>query len=97
MGDRHEKPKHDEARVLAPEAAPHRSRKNTRRWCRGKPGIEHHPELTIRQWGYLRGDPCHYWAVLGEWICYHVQRCTECGKILCHLGDECPDYTPRPT
>jgi hypothetical protein len=45
------KPKLDEARVLAPESAPHRSRKNTRKWCRGKPGVVHQPEIRLSKWG----------------------------------------------
>jgi len=34
-------PKRDEVRITSPEVHPHRSRKNTRRWCRGVPGREH--------------------------------------------------------
>lgn len=45
------KPKLDEARVLAPEAPKHRSRKNTRKWCRGKFGVVHQPEVRLGKWG----------------------------------------------
>lgn len=47
------KPKLDEARVLAPEAPPHssRGRKNTRKWCRGKEGVEHKLETRVSKWG----------------------------------------------
>lgn len=45
------KPKLDEARFLAPEAPPHSSRKNTRKWCRGKEGVEHKLEIRVSKWG----------------------------------------------
>jgi hypothetical protein len=41
------KPKLDEARVLAPESPPHRSRKDRRKWCRGKVGVVHQPGIRL--------------------------------------------------
>ncbi len=95
------KPKLDEARALAPETPQHRSRKNTRRWCRGKAGVEH--QLAVVKHAYI-GPPedrtCLWWPWGKEkyrtWHCCHVERCTECGKNLRHLvGRECPDWKPR--
>lgn len=40
-------PRRDEVRASGGETPPHRSRKNTRRWCRGKPGVEHTPEVRL--------------------------------------------------
>lgn len=47
------KPKLDEARFLAPEVPPHssRGRKDTRKWCRGKEGVEHTLEIRLSKWG----------------------------------------------
>ena len=91
------KPKLDEARVLAPDVPAHRSRKNTRKWCRGKVGVEHQLAVETRfRYGW-EPRPCHWypWAE-SNWGCYHVQRCTACRKILHELRNrECPDWKPR--
>lgn len=90
-----------------PEVAPHRSRKNTRRWCRGKVGIEHVLDVpTLKSWIYAvygeRDDrlPCHWvnWGKKPYWICQHQVRCVLCGKIMTHymVKTECPDYEARP-
>lgn len=80
------------------EDAPHRSKKNTRRWCRGKPGTEHQVILTKHYWRREEPPPCRRWPWGREprrWVCYHVDRCTLCGKILRHYGNDCPDYRPN--
>lgn len=72
-------------------------RKDRRRWCRGKPGAEHVPELTVVSSFTPRGQPgsC-YWAPryyarrgsppLSEqpvsWSCVHRETCAACGKVL---------------
>jgi hypothetical protein len=43
------KPKLDEARIVAPEESRHRGRKNRRKWCRGKVGVEHQSELALNK------------------------------------------------
>jgi hypothetical protein len=44
-------PKLDEARVIAPEVAgPTRAKKDRRRWCKGKIGVEHAWEIKISKW-----------------------------------------------
>lgn len=41
-------PRLDEAKADAPDApGPPRARKDRRRWCRGKPGVEHKPVYRI--------------------------------------------------
>lgn len=91
-----------------PDVAPHRSRKNTRRWCRGKVSIEHIiGEPTRKTWVYAvygqrdnRGA-CHwvYWGKKPHWICHHEVRCTRCGKIMKRylVKNECPDYIQQPS
>jgi hypothetical protein len=71
-------------------------RKSTKRWCRGKVGREHQPEMILDQrrlggyWG-LRCRPFGYdLPGVPNWHCMHIVVCTECGKILDHRP-ECPD------
>lgn len=54
--------------------APVRAKKNTRRWCRGKAGVEH--VTAWRKWP--EGDYDSRWQ-------HYVQYCTVCGK---HLKSE---------
>jgi hypothetical protein len=89
--------KRDEARVVAPETSPHRSSKNRRRWCRGKPGVEHQPVMTKRGYHSDTDTTCRRcpWG-LRDWWCYHVDQCATCGRVLRHYeGRECPDFEPR--
>lgn len=51
------------------EIPKHRSKKNTKRWCKGKVGKEHQPVWVGRQ------------DRLSIWLKY---TCQECGKILDH-------------
>jgi hypothetical protein len=68
-------------------------RKDTRRWCKGKPGREHAAEIVLRPWyGRECGKPSWY----PQWVCQHAEVCAACGKVLRHLRvDECPDYRER--
>src|SRR6266568_2852968 len=60
-----------------------RSRKDTRRWCKGKPGREHQPRQVTISAGM--GLSC------GAWFCWHAETCACCGKILRYLKPaECP-------
>lgn len=83
-------------KALAPSRRQAMKKKDTRRWCRGKAGVEHTPEIIMGQSygkGCARGG--HYdrsaktWNTGVVWLCYHVLACTGCGK---HLRDvvECP-------
>ena len=67
------------------ESAPrHRSRKNTRRWCRGKPGVEHEfrrltwhqlpNRISLRTYQHDTGE-----CVLCRWL---FDVCEQCGKQL---------------
>ncbi|MGH3966400.1 MAG: hypothetical protein ACRDRY_24670 [Pseudonocardiaceae bacterium] len=96
------KPKIDEARVRSPEVPKHHNQRDRKRWCRGKPGVEHRPELRrskswdrYKQW---HGAGCLWWPYgrLG-WVCGHEIGCAECGRILTRRlhGSECPDFEPR--
>lgn len=72
---------------------PGRAKKDRRRWCRGKVGIEHTTAIRDKnpRWRYneqICGNPKH--LRLFGWICYEQEYCTECGKILRHtLGKDC--------
>ena len=59
------------------------NRKDTRRWCRGKKGVEHTPETRIDKpswWTDENGkEYCHYWTLTRIWICRHQVVCTTCG------------------
>lgn len=44
----------DELRATARDEAPHRSRKDRRRWCRGKVGVKHVTALRISAWATQR-------------------------------------------
>jgi hypothetical protein len=62
-----------------------RTRKKTRRWCRGKVGVEHQvvrrPRDPRATWSRRT---CGWWTLKtdGLWICIEQDVCTECGKIL---------------
>lgn len=82
-------------------------RKNRRRWCRGKVGVDHVLSTpTVSNWGVYyqerdahRRPPCFRpeWYPRG-WICHHEVRCVACGKIMNRLRDnECPDFTAEVT
>lgn len=44
----------DEQRAAGPETPRHRSKKDTKRWCRGKVGREHTPGVRLNQYGRHR-------------------------------------------
>lgn len=72
---------------------PPRSKKNTKRWCRGKQGREHITEIQrYEKYGMKTQCGPSRWGVEG-WACQHVVVCVECGKILkmWGVGYACPD------
>lgn len=84
------------------EAAPHRSKKNTKKWCRGKVGVEHVIEVRMnknRSWWKERGRTCwraEWWPEM--WHCQHQRVCINCNKVVePSLYDECPDFTKEIT
>lgn len=71
--------------------------KDTRNWCKGKPGREHKPEIILTHLGTCRSGMCkwlarHDYRLIRQgrddeattigWGCYHEERCSECGKVL---------------
>lgn len=83
-------------------------RKDTRHWCKGKPGVEHVPQLTLHSpFPWKRGGPCCRWVASwssrdGEyaacWSCDHRETCSRCGKVLRDPipAGECPAYPGTP-
>lgn len=74
-----------------------RARKNTRRWCRGKIGVEHEPILVG---SYRPCAPAPEWANAvmrrlcgGDWWCGHRSECANCGRVLNPriASSDCPD------
>lgn len=64
-----------------PEFAPHNSRKDTKRWCKGKVGREH-----VATWkNYLR---------LFRWETWYQLKCSKCLKVLeyCKINGDCPKH-----
>lgn len=64
----------DRTTVDAPPAIPkHQAKKNTKRWCRGKVGVEHRFEwIHDTRYDYqLKSDPRTWW-----W----TEKCIACGK-----------------
>ena len=69
-------------------------RKNTRRYCKGKTGVEHEPDLVpIGHCRWVTG-----WRMDGtaSWECAHREICGRCGKVLREPWQltraECPVY-----
>lgn len=84
-------PRKDEPQVR--ETPPHRSRKNTRDWCRGKVGVAHQVDALIVRFssgcrvGYQWRPPYE-----AQWWCSHWTACSTCGKVREKLpSDQCPD------
>ena len=90
-----------EHRTTLPEVPRHRSRKDTRRWCRGKVGVEHQTEVRLDRPAWKRDDvpDCYrpeWWP--SSWWCNHQEVCTVCNKILrWSLERDCPRYTEAVT
>jgi hypothetical protein len=88
-----------------PDHAP-RWRKDTRRWCKGRPGQEHSPEARYALPYGEEGDGCGpsqgWQARYGPWRCGHEMWCSRCGKVLTQhwsmKKEDCPRWqkTHRP-
>lgn len=72
-------------------------RKDTRRWCKGKPGVKHVPVMVKVPWSqqmdlkcdttYIEPGGRHYWG-----HCWHQIECAVCGKFLFDVNPkDCPD------
>lgn len=82
------------------DPTPHRSRKNTKKWCKGVTGREHVTEIVIpanaggrqcREGRYSWMEPELFW------MCAHVEECVNCGKHVRWLvqPEECPVYVGK--
>ena len=74
-------------------------RKNTRRWCKGKPGREHTPQIQLDPTLAFLSMPCSDDRFPG---CKHHLVCATCGKVLAPslqriVQDQCPDLHPEAT
>jgi hypothetical protein len=78
-----------------PERKP-KSKKNTKRWCKGKVGREHVGEIVLNPiWGKSDCGEVRWWP--GRWSCYHMLACKNCGKRI-QWGlrvAECPVWLER--
>lgn len=87
--------KHDDPHdPLSDSNAPRRPRakKDTRKWCKGKKGVEHTPELVVHHTATRLQCGESNWAP-HRWWCRHAIRCSACGKYLNEwlTREECPD------
>lgn len=67
-------------------------KKNTKKWCRGKKGVEHQPVVEIDQKRLFGQElECRFVKSNGRYlICYHHEVCTVCGKVLRDYLTKCP-------
>lgn len=60
-----------------------RSKKDTKKWCKGKVGVEHDYQLAPNHHNF-KCQPHRTYLPNGEkvdeWWCNHETRCTKCGK-----------------
>lgn len=76
-------------------------KKNTREFCRGKPGRPHRMEVVVpanrsrvcQETGWWDRET-HQWHRDGRWSCYHAMVCADCGKIDNSWDGDCPDRPP---
>jgi len=98
-----DEPHRQEVRATEPRQRPQRARKNTRRWCKGKIGVDHVLEVRLSKHAtspWRNGTPPCYRADWSRknWWCNHERYCTRCGKIVVpSLNDACPDFTAEVT
>lgn len=85
-----------EERANGPEEQRHRSRKDTKRWCRGKVGREHTPGVQFGQggrWALARGEaaPCKRISRDDDWqYTLYVGSRQDTGTVwLCRHEDYC--------
>lgn len=78
------------------ESRPHRARKDRKRWCKGRVGREHTPELVVHHAYTSTMMQCHKtnWTWSDRWLCRHAYRCTTCGKYTKTWlsREECPTW-----
>lgn len=72
--------------------------KNTKKWCKGKVGVEHVTELVVPDNAINKVcDVGARWTSTFTWEigCHHVEQCVNCGKHVRHFLNkgECPTRT----
>lgn len=78
------------------------TKKNKKRWCKGKEGREHSYELGLPTWAasgsynapHLTEWHCTIWNTVHRgqvWYCRHVMVCCKCGRQESYDGADCPD------
>jgi hypothetical protein len=88
----------DDRNTKSPEIAkPVRGKKDRKRWCRGKVGVEHKPKcvpyVETKKYDAWRGDQAS--SYLDKW---RILVCTECGKELAaHMPFRVTPDRPVPT
>jgi hypothetical protein len=83
-------------------------RKSTAKWCKGKAGVEHTPEIVVNHNFTARLRACEWRPVytrrtgivqVWKWhySCVHALQCTSCGKYIEWIvaPEQCPDFKPR--
>lgn len=84
----------DKPPLMDDETRPQHSRKNTKRWCKGKEGVEHLPTVELdKNYGFLdrMGKPrCGTDADILWMNCTHHVVCEKCGKIMASRPEVCP-------
>ncbi len=85
-------------------------RKSTAKWCRGKVGVVHTPELVVNH-NYNPVMVCKWFGIYysfarrdegpkrWRYSCRHSYKCTNCGKYTEYYLkniEECPDFKPQP-
>lgn len=92
-----------EATQETPPAAP--ARKDRRRWCKGRPGVDHVPRIVVvadRLYVTACGwAPKEIWrSAEVTWKCRHREECAICGKVLRETRElrreECPQWPGTP-
>lgn len=80
-----------------PERTRGKSKKDTKRWCRGKEGKEHTLAIEMNPMWMSLGRTCQQ---AERWFngCYHEELCTTCGKVTRWAipFNECPDLKEKP-
>jgi hypothetical protein len=71
------------------EVAPHRSHKDRKRWCRGKPGVEHVIERREGVHGFGEHKVCRTIPTWGGWVRGHPRSELSTTTVFCTEADVC--------
>jgi len=97
--------KHNEEPLLDAPTKKTPSKKDTRKWCRGKEGVEHVVALETNSWTNPNTHEtvrCRWtpWGKRPHYTCWCRKRCTTCGKVMeDYLRDktQCPYWVEQPS